>query len=261
MKKSNILFIFIAFLFIFAFSICDNLSAQTEKKAGQKTDQQVTGNKQAPVTEPIEETFKKTFPKVAFDTIKSTNMKGIYEVIKGSEIIYFYPEKEYLFVGEIITKEGKSVTEERKGDLIMDSAKNIPLDKAVKVGNGKNTILEFTDPDCPYCRTASSFLEQRKDVTRYIFFYPLPMHPDAPNKIKFIFCAADQAKAYEDAMKGKLDDQKYEACKKQEAEDRLNLHKEIGKKLGVTGTPFFIINGKKAVIGANTKEIEAALDN
>lgn len=260
MKKRNILSIFIACFVVFACLVC-NVSAETAKKTIKKTDQQVTENKQIPISEPIEETFKKTFPRVAFDAVKPTNMKGIYEVIKGSEIIYFYPEKEYLFVGEIITKEGKSVTEERKGDLIMDRAKNIPLDKAVKVGNGKNTILEFTDPDCPYCRTASSFLETRKDVTRYIFFYPLPMHPDASNKIKFIFCAADQAKAYEDAMKGKLDDQKYEACKKQEAEDLLNLHKEIGGKLGVTGTPFFIINGKKAVVGANTKEIEAALGN
>lgn len=261
MKKRTTMSILIAFLFIFTFLVCDSAKAETAKKATKKADQQVAGDKQAPGPEPIEETFKKTFPRVAYDAIKPTSMKGFYEVIKGSEIIYFFPEKEYLFVGEIITKEGQSVTEERKGDLIMDRAKNIPLEKAVKVGNGKNTILEFTDPDCPYCRTASSFLETRKDTTRYIFFYPLPMHPDAENKIKFIFCAPDKAKAYEDAMKGKLDDQKYEACKKQEAEDLLKLHKEIGGKLGVTGTPFFIINGKKAVVGANTKEIEAALGN
>ncbi|MBA4390778.1 MAG: protein-disulfide isomerase [Syntrophus sp. (in: bacteria)] len=261
MKKRNTLFIFIVLLFVFAFLVCGNLSAETANKTIKKTDQQVTGNKQIPAPETIEETFKKTFPRVAFDAIKPTNMKGIYEVIKGSEIIYFFSEKEYLFVGEIITKEGKSVTEERKGDLAMESAKNIPLEKAVKVGNGKNIILEFTDPDCPYCRTASSFLEQRKDVTRYIFFYPLPMHPDAENKIKFIFCAADQAKAYEDAMKGKLDDQKYEVCKKQEAVDLLKLHKDIGGKIGINGTPFFIINGKKTVVGANAKEIEAALNN
>ena len=26
------------------------------------------------------------------------------------------------------------------------------LDKALKIGTGKTTIIEFTDPDCPYCR-------------------------------------------------------------------------------------------------------------
>ena len=29
--------------------------------------------------------------------------------------------------------------------------------------------------------------------------------------------------------------------------------------MGINGTPFFIVNGKKAVTGANTPEIEAAL--
>jgi thiol:disulfide interchange protein DsbC len=85
------------------------------------------------------------------------------------------------------------------------------------------------------------------------------MHPDAENKVKYIFCAEDKAKAYEDAMKGKLDDQKYEKCEKPEAIALLNLHKEIAGKMGINGTPFFIVNGKKSIVGANTPEIEAAL--
>jgi thiol:disulfide interchange protein DsbC len=119
--------------------------------------------------------------------------------------------------------------------------------------------VEFTDPDCPYCRKASEFLEQKKDATRYIFFLPLPMHPDAENKVKYIFCAEDKAKAYEDAMKGKLDNQKYEKCDKPEAVELLKFHKDLAGKMGINGTPFFIINGKKAITGANTPEIEAAL--
>jgi len=103
-------------------------------------------------------------------------------------------------------------------------------------------------------------LGQRKDVTRYVFFFPLPMHKDAENKIKYIFCATDRVSAYEDAMKGKLDDQKYEKCSKPEAAALLKLHKEIGEKMGIHSTPFFIVNAKKAVAGANIPEIEEALE-
>ncbi len=209
--------------------------------------------------QPYEDAFKKAYPQITFDSMKPTNIKGVYEVVKGGEIIYFLEEPGLLFIGEIVDKTGKSLTEERKAEILIANTKNLPLDKAVKIGSGKQTIIEFTDPDCPYCRRAAAFLESQKDVTRYIFFFPLPSHADAENKIKYIFCAADKTKAYEEAMKGKLDTKKYEACKTKEAADLLNIHKETGRRAGVNGTPMFIINGKELVMGANIPAIEAAL--
>ena len=226
----------IFFALVFVSVICGNLRAET-----------------------VEETLTREFPGADFDIVKPTDIKGMYEIVKDTDIIYYVPVPGYLIVGDIYDKEGRNVTEERKGELFAASAKTLPLDKAIKIGNGKNIIVEFTDPDCPHCRTASAFLEKRKDVTRYIFFFPLPMHQDAENKIKYIFCAADRAKAYEDAMQGKFDDQKYEKCSKPEAAELLELHKQIGRKMRINGTPFFIINGKKPVVGANIPEIEEAL--
>lgn len=209
--------------------------------------------------EPYEESFKKAFPNVPYDSIRPTPIKGLYEVSKGADIIYFFEDPGLLFVGEILDKTGKSLTDERKTQMVVQNAKKIPLDKAIKIGDGKNTVIEFTDPDCPYCRRAASFFDNRKDVTQYIFFFPLPSHKDAENKIKYIFCSDNKAKAYDEAMKGKLDTQKYTVCKKQEVTDLLNLHKEIGSKVGVNGTPMFIINGKDLIVGANFPAIEAAL--
>lgn len=210
--------------------------------------------------EPYEETFKKTYPQIPFDSIRPTAVKGLYEVSKGADIIYYFEEQGLLFVGEIIDKTGKSLTDERKTEMLVANTKKLPLDKAIKIGNGKHTIIEFTDPDCPYCRRAAAFLDARKDVTRYVFFFPLPSHKDAENKIKYIFCSSDRAKAYDDAMKGKLDTQKYTVCKKQEAADLLNIHKEIGSRAGVNGTPMFIVDGKELVVGANFPALEAALN-
>lgn len=234
MKKKTVVSILFALVFVSV--ICGNARAET-----------------------VAETLTKEFPGADFDSIKPTDIKGMYEIVKGSDVIYFVPDPGYLIVGDIYDKEGRNVTEERKGQLFAESAKTLPFEKAIKIGSGKNIIVEFTDPDCAYCRSASSFLEKRKDVTRYIFFFPLPMHQDAENKIKYILCAADRAKAYEDAMQGKLDDQKYEKCSKPEAAELLELHKEMGRKMRISGTPFFIINGKKSIAGANIPEIEEAL--
>jgi thiol:disulfide interchange protein DsbC len=259
MKKNSLISCICVLFFVVGLVFCGNINAAEIKKQPDKKTKQQPVQKQAANDEKIEDTFKKAFPRVPFDAIQPTDMKGIYEVRRGSELVYFIADPGYLFVGDLVNKEGRSLTEERKGALSAEKAKDLPLDKAIKIGNGKNTIVEFTDPDCPYCRKAAEFLEQKKDTTRYIFFIPLPMHPDAENKVKYIFCSEDRAKAYEDAMKGKFDDQKYEKCDKPEATALLSLHKEIAGKMGINGTPFFIINGKKSVVGANMPEIEAAL--
>jgi thiol:disulfide interchange protein DsbC len=210
------------------------------------------------ISETVEENFKKLFPNIPVESITPTEIKGIYEIIAQNQIGYFAPEPGYLILGEIIDRNGTNVTAKRRNENIASKAKDLPLDKALKMGSGKSIILEFTDPDCPYCRKASSFLSQKTDVTRYVFFLPLPMHKDAENKVKFIFCSTDKAKAYEEAMQGKLDNLKYEVCKKPEIDELVKIHKEASIKMGINSTPFFIVNGKP-VSGANTQEIDKAL--
>jgi thiol:disulfide interchange protein DsbC len=210
------------------------------------------------ISQTIEDNFKKLFPNIPVESIKPTEIKGVYEIIAQNQIGYFAPEPGYLILGEIIDRNGTNITNKRRNENIASKAKDLPLDKALKIGNGKSIVLEFTDPDCPYCRKASTFLGQKTDVTRYVFFLPLPMHKDAENKVKYIFCSTDSAKAYEEAMQGKLDNQKYEICKKPEVDELVKIHKEASRKMGISSTPFFIVNGKP-VSGANTPEIDKAL--
>lgn len=101
--------------------------------------------------------------------------------------------------------------------------------------------------------------KSRTDVTKYTFFTPLPMHPDAPNKVRYILCQNDRAKALEEVMQGKIDSQKYETCTNTEVNDLINLHKSEGAKMGVSATPFFIIDGT-VVNGADIPKIEKILN-
>jgi len=51
------------------------------------------------------------------------------------------------------------------------AAADLDLSKALVIGNGPKTVIEFTDPDCPFCRKAASYFANRTDVTKYVFLY------------------------------------------------------------------------------------------
>ncbi len=206
----------------------------------------------APLIEKPEVALRKAFPGLPFDSIGKTDIQGFYEVISGSNIFYYYPEKDYLFVGEIYAPPGKSITAEKKNELASSKMKNLPLDKALKIGSGKTVVVEFTDPDCPYCRKAYEYLKNRTDITHYTFFTPLA-HPAAINKIYYIFAAADKVKAYQEMFEGKSAVEPaggYSEAVKKLAQEHLSL----GRAAGVTGTPTFYINGK-LIVGADFKQI------
>lgn len=208
----------------------------------------------------VEEVFKKSFPQIPVEQISETPVKGVYEVLVGNQILYYAPESDCLLIGAMVTKEGKNLTEEKIQKVIAAKAKDLPLDLAIKIGKGPRRVIEITDPDCPYCRRASEFFSGRSDVTRYVFFYPLPFHKDAEAKVRYVLCAKDQGKAYEEAMTGKLDDMKFKPCKGAGAEEILAKQREVASRLGLSGTPFFLI-GDEAVFGADIPRIESLLQS
>ncbi|HVO67150.1 MAG TPA: DsbC family protein [Syntrophales bacterium] len=213
----------------------------------------------------VEKILKTTFPDFAFDSVSPSPVKGIYEVVGGKRIFYFAPQEGILILGQMFDKTKRNLTAERMKEIsakadeqMAEMAKDLPLDKAIKTGNGPHVVIEFTDPDCPYCRRAAQFFESRTDVTKYTFFTALPMHPDAKNKVRYILCQKERSKAFEEVMKGKIDGGKYETCTNAEVEDLIKLHESAAAKLGVSGTPFFIIYGRP-VSGADIPKLESLL--
>jgi len=212
-----------------------------------------------------EESLKKNFPTLAIDSLTPSQVPGLYEVISGRQVFYYAPEAECLVGGPIIMKGGKNLTEEKYREIEQKhlaamtlKIKDLPLDKALKIGQGKNRVIEITDPDCSFCRKAYQFFAGRKDVTKYVFFYPLNNSKLAEAKIHYILCAKNGAKAYEQAMTGKLDDMKFKACKDGNVDQLVKAHKDVASQLGVMGTPFFFINDQP-VSGANIPLIEKLL--
>lgn len=137
------------------------------------------------------------------------------------------------------------------------AAAEIDFSKAITIGSGPKTVVEFTDPDCQFCRKASRYLEGRSDVTRHVFFYPLARHTKAREKAQFVLSMPDKAKAYHDVMSGKMDSIPLPAPTPEGV--RLQLQQlEIAKKSKVSATPTFMISGR-VIEGFDLKKIEDAL--
>lgn len=209
-----------------------------------------------------EQMLKERFPEVKVTSVQEAPMKGLYEVVtEEGRVFYYDPKTDYRFFGEMITKEGRNLTASRRAELAAAKLDRLPIDKAIRIGTGKNIVIEFLDPDCPYCRKSSRFLRKQADMTRYIFLIPIKeIHPDAERKAKYILCATDKKAAYDEVFSGDLDDQKYEVCNDPKINGILEEHREIAEEMGVRGTPVFFIN-KHRVDGANMQQIEKLLQN
>lgn len=191
--------------------------------------------------------------------IKS-GIDGFYEVVSGQNVIYYDPKSGTKLIGEMYTKEGKNLTVEARDKASAQVAlKDLPLDKAIKIGKGKNTVIMFTDPDCPFCRKIEEYFKDRKDITRYVYLLPLEqLHPKSMDKSKIVMCSMDKSKAFLEAMGGSLDIEELKPCSDDKVATVLNDNLSLARKLGIQGTPYLIVNGV-TVRGADTKRIDELL--
>ena len=205
-----------------------------------------------------EEQFKKSFSKNPYETFTETPIKGVYEVYNGRQLYYYLPEGDVVLVGNMISKDNVNLTQESVAKRMVSKLTNLPLDQALKIGNGKTTVVEFIDPNCHYCRLSFNFFNTRKkDVTMYVFFYPLS--EDSANKIRHILCSKDKPQAYDDVLGGKLDgNTQLNLCSDKAAEDMMKSHQQVSAKVGVRSTPLFYIKGQ-VVPGFDQPAIEKLL--
>ena len=205
----------------------------------------------------VSKSLAQHYPQLKYQQINPTPVAGVYEIIiENGEIVYFDPVSGNMFFGELWTDDVRNLTEESKDRFMADKLKSIPLDQAIKIGDGPIQVVEITDPDCPYCRKSAAFFAGRDDVTRYVFLFPLDkIHPHAAAKARYILAAKDPGLAYEEVFSGKYDAQPVPVVTDN---TRLDLHRQVAKKIGVHGTPQFWINGHH-VAGFNPQRFKVLL--
>jgi len=257
MKKTEIISLAVSAICVFVLISFLIFNYMGDSRAPATVD---TNNDNVATETPTVAGLKKIYPQMSVNSIKESEIPGLYEVTAGSNIIYFYPEKNYLLFGEIMTKEGKNLTAEKRNLILAANVEKIDLENALKIGSGKMQVIEITDPDCGYCRKLSKYFERpeiREKVTQYIML--TSFHPQSLKKAEYIMSASDGEAAYNEVMSGKLD--KVEPDKitvTQKGEDLIKKQKDSLSGLNIRGTPTLLIDGE-VIIGADMKKIERAL--
>lgn len=208
----------------------------------------------------IRKNISSRFPNFpVIDEVNKTNVKGIYEVRAGTEIYYSDSSADYFFRGEMLnTKTGMNITRERVEQLTAVNFSTLPLQDAIvwSHGDGSRKVAVFSDPNCSFCKQFESELKQLKNVTVYIFAYPI-LSPDSEQKSRAIWCAKDKAKMWEDWMlNGTVPEVENAACDAAAVERNLAL----GQRLRISGTPtIFFEDGRRAAGMLQLAELEAKL--
>lgn len=205
----------------------------------------------ATVPSVITKNLRNNLPNLTIDRIIPTQVPGIYEVDSGRKVFYVDSTGNYAFVGNLLDLTSKiNYTEARTEALNRIDFNKLPLNIAMKkiIGNGRDKIAIFTDPDCPFCkRLEGETIPKLKNVTVYYFLYPLPIHPDAVNDSKRILCSENPESAMFATMVKGTPLTKYDSC---ENAGKLAKMQDVANNLvQVTGTPTIILPNGKIVSG------------
>lgn len=161
--------------------------------------------------------------------------------------------------GNLITGDKVNLTQKRYEEVNRVDVSKLPLKDAITIkrGNGAKKLIKFTDVDCPFCRKAYDWLKSQTNYTLYIFFFPLDMHPNSPEKSVQILCSKNQETAIDNAQSDKeIGSKKCEA-----GEKMLARHKALGGEIGIDGTPLFITAAGARIHGLQIPALESYLKN
>ncbi|THF61269.1 DsbC family protein [Pseudothauera rhizosphaerae] len=195
----------------------------------------------------------------AVQSVSRTPYGSLYEVVlKSGELVYTDAKASFIIDGRIIdAKTRADITQARLNQLSAIDFSTLPLDQAIKQvrGDGKRVLVTFEDPNCGYCKRLGKELSRMDNVTLYTFLYPI-LSPDSTQKSRHIWCAKDQAGAWNDwIVNGKTP--AAADCDSSVVDSNVAL----GRKLRINGTPtMFLADGSRIGGYVPATELEKALD-
>ena len=208
----------------------------------------------------IRQTLNERIPQLTkIDEVRTTPMQGLYEVRVGTDVFYTDAQGNYLIQGELIdTQARRNLTEDRIKALTAVKFSDLQLNDAIKVvqGKGERQIAVFADPNCGYCKRFERDMQSVDNVTMHVFLIPI-LSPDSVEKSRNIWCAKDQAKAWQDYMlKGEKSTSA--TCDTKALERNL----AFAHKYKITGTPTIVFTDNTRVPGAiSAKDVEKRLSS
>jgi len=195
--------------------------------------------------------------------VQPTPMPGLWEVrvrtaADGVQLIYTDTNGGYLIQGNLHDlRANRNLTEDRMRRLNAIKIESLPLDQAVKIqrGDGRRTLVMFSDPYCPYCQQFEQTLLKVDDITVYVFMFPV-IRPQNADHSKAVWCSPDRAKAWLE-----LAIQHKRPAAAATCDNPVEKNLELGRALRINSTPTLIFSsGERVSGGMSGPDLAKALD-
>jgi thiol:disulfide interchange protein DsbC len=187
----------------------------------------------------IKQALTKAMPSVKADSIKPSEIKGLYEVIMGANIYYVSDDAKYLLQGRLVDLASRTdLTEAKLSGTRKLALEKLGTDKMIvfKPKIGKYKVFVFTDIDCGYCRKLHSEIDQylaQGISIQYLFFPRAGKGSDSYNKAVSVWCSDDRNAALTAAKK----DQTLPA---KTCVNPVDEHMQLAADFDVKGTPMIV---------------------
>ena len=195
--------------------------------------------------ENIKEALVKAAPMSVPDLIRPSPLNGVYEVFYGTEVLYVSEDGRYVLQGQMIDLvDGmKNLTQEAANQARKAYLTQVLEQESISFGpeNPRYEVTIFTDIDCGYCRKLHNEIQQYADkgiTVNYLLFPRNGLDAGSAKKSVNVWCSDDRQAALTAAKQG-------ETLDSLECDNPVAAHYEIGRKVGVSGTPSIMMpNGE-----------------
>lgn len=209
----------------------------------------------------IRQSLKKAMPSLKIDSVKASEIEGMYEVSVGGTILYVSDNGKYLIEGHLIDiAEKKDLTDIKLSDIRRQTIENFGEENMIifEPEKSKHKVTVFTDIDCGYCRKLHSEMSEymAEGITvQYLFFPRAGKGSDSYNKAVSVWCSDDRKAALTAAKKGSTPETK-------NCNNPIDKHMQLGAEFEVRGTPMIVTEKGTVLPGyVPAKRLAQALAN
>ena len=192
----------------------------------------------------IRQVIASTQPTMIVDTIIASPIAGMYEItLENAQVIYSSADARYFIPGDLyeVMPQGLINRGEQKRN-VSRAAKIAAVPESEMItylpeSERKATITVFTDVDCPYCRQLHGEVERLNELgiaVRYLAYPRTGLDTETHYKMISTWCADDPKAMLTSAKRGG-------AVPELVCDNPIARHYQLGREVGVTGTPALVL--------------------
>ena len=210
----------------------------------------VTNGKGDALSDEMLTRLRKAYPATQFDTVRPSEIPGLFEVSMGHNVAYVEPNGRYFLFGHIFDLPANDdITARRQSDLPAVKTGGLPVADGFVLHRSEQPaqkLAVFSDPYCGYCRGLEKTLASLPNIEVTVYLLPLQVGSEAASAS--VWCAPDRQAAWESLMqKGKpLATVKDGKCDT----SVFSRNRALAARLGIHGTPAIIADDGRLQPGA-----------